>query len=77
MAQCPVPAMPSWPMLIMHADRELTADEMDDFRRRLAAALASPQIPVVMIEPHEPIDPGELFAQIGPPVVAEGDRHQR
>ena len=54
MAQCPVPAMPSWPMLIMHADRELTADEMDDFRRRLAAALASPQIPVVMIEPHEP-----------------------
>jgi len=54
MAQCPVPAVPQQPMLIMYTDREVTADEMDDFRRRLAAALASPQIPVVMIEPHEP-----------------------
>ena len=54
MAQCPVPAVPQQPMLIMHADHDLTADELADIERRFAAAIASRQVPVVMIEPHEP-----------------------
>jgi len=49
--------MPQQPVLIMYADRDFTADELADFKRRFTAALASPQIPVVMIEPRELMDP--------------------
>jgi len=49
--------MPQQPMLIMYADRDFTADEMADIERRFAAAIASRQVPIVMIEPRELMDP--------------------
>lgn len=72
MTQCPVPAVPQQPMLIMHADRDLTAEQVDEIKRRFAATLASPQMPVVM--PPDPlirwaakVDPEQFLAQFDNP----------
>ena len=49
MSQCPVPAVPQPPApLIIKMHRDLSADEVDGLRRKIAAALAQPWHAVVL-----------------------------
>lgn len=73
MTQCPVPAVPQPPALIVFPEMTFTDEQVAEFERQLAATLASPQKLVIM--PSDPvttempprIDPQQFLDQFDDP----------